>query len=453
MKFKNLEKNDIYCIPIGEIFGIEQDEVQILYAPLSGNYSLATPTTLEELDCAIENDNPQKQYVSLLKDFCRRDAFVFDRIPNDTSGLHDIDILVNSKCNFHCIYCYSAKGRSTQELSFETIKTFIDYLFDGHQNSSEPYSIHFSGGGEPLMSFDVIKQTIEYIHIACERGNRHTYKLGVVTNGSLLTTEIAKYLHENNVEIIISFELLERLQNMERGHYSLVASNIDALSDCQIPFGVRTTFTPQSVTCMCEMVETVVHRFPCIRGLTFDVVLAPSLFPTPHDLEKYYSSFLDNYYKAKQLGKSLGVNIFSVAAEPLISLRERYCTGKFVLTPWGKITTCARVSSPKDDYYSRYEFGSISNESVDINDGLFCEIMKQCNIYSIPRCKSCYARWNCGGGCQLFYHQYATDYHRIKCDFTRNALRLQLFNMIKERYYRQTGRAIEEYVRTKIKTE
>ena len=48
----------------------------------------------------------------------------------------------------------------------------------------------------------------------------------------------------------VSFEILKYFQNLERGSYDKVAANIDMMLDMGYSFGIRTTFTLDSV---CQM--------------------------------------------------------------------------------------------------------------------------------------------------------------------------------------------------------
>lgn len=162
-----------------------------------------------------------------------------------------------------------------------------------------PYIINFSGGGEPLLSFDLIKRTVNYIEQVNQDKN-YIYNIGLVTNGSLITPEIIDFFQEHKIDMAVSFEILERLQNKERGSYDKVSANIDMMLNRGYPFGIRTTFTPESVTCMCEMIDELATRFPKLKRVVYDTVLAPSLFDSPEDLRKYYDTFLDEYWKANR---------------------------------------------------------------------------------------------------------------------------------------------------------
>ncbi len=454
-----MKEENVFYIDISDYLNSNDVKEGILYAPLGGNYGLIT----HEEYCLLKSQQ-DKYHKDVWKSLSKETEGLVDHFRTDTAELYQIDILANNKCNFSCTYCYSAAGRSSQVLDFAKVKTLVDFLFKSNHNPKQPYIIHFSGGGEPLLSLDLIIQTVAYLEEASSEGNRHPYKLGIVTNGSLVDEPTAQWLHSKNIEIVISFEILEHLQNKERGNYKLVSSNIQRLSALGIPFSIRTTFTSEGISYMSDMVEEVYNKFPGIRNLTFDVVLAPRLFPQDNDLRDYYRRFLDGFYKAKERGKELNIGVSCLAAEPLYSLRDRMCNGKFVLTPWGELSACSRVTSSIENHYNHYRFGYVSHNAVVIDEEHFAMIMDDSNIhsetgqsgYQLLDCRKCFARWNCGGGCSLFNKMFPPDtadgnvqgvhFHEARCEFVREALRRQLFSVIRHRIQKKYGVEIDKYI-------
>lgn len=438
MNYQHLTDNNIFAIPIGEAFEKASDDVFIVYAPLNGNMTLATRKMVEDLELTANGENPSEEQSKLLHKFTSVGNFPIYRLPKSSHEMFQIDILSNYTCNFKCIYCYSAAGRSSQQAKFEDIKTVIDYLFKSGKKQINPYIINFSGGGEPLLSFPLIQQTISYIHEVTANTN-YRYSLGVVTNGSLLTEDIALYIKENVVDVAVSFEILEDLQNKERGSYDKVSKNIDMLNRLEVPFGIRTTFTPESVTRMSEMVEELHIRYPYLRKVVYDTVLAPALFPTPQDLETYYDNFINGFYAAKALGEKYDILVQSIAVEMLQMVRDRTCQGKIVLTPSGSISSCARVSSPKEALYNEHIYGEVKDGQLLLDEKRFTSIMDECNIYSQEICHNCFAKWNCGGGCRLFNQSFSEPFQQVRCNFVRKAVRKQALIILSERYSSDTG--------------
>lgn len=438
MEFQHLIDKNIFPIPVGETFGKEPNGVFIIYAPLNGSMSLATKPMLIELEEAVSNVSYAGEQKMILEKFTAPGKFPVYRLPNSPHKMFQIDILCNYTCNFKCIYCYSAAGRSSTQAKFEDIKAVIDYLFCSGKKQTNPYIINFSGGGEPLLSFPLIKRTVSYIQEVTTDTN-YQYSLGIVTNGSLLTEEIALYLKKNVIDVAVSFEILKDLQNKERGSYEIVSQNIDMLNRLEVPFGIRTTFTPESVKRMTEMIEELHSRYPYLRKVVYDTVLAPSLFPTPKDLETYYDNFINGFYEAKALGAKYDILVQSIAVEMMQMVRDRTCQGKIVLTPSGTISSCARVSSPKETLYNEHIYGEVKDGKLILDEKRFSDIMNECNIYSQEICHNCYAKWNCGGGCRLFNQSFSEDYQTVRCNFVRKALQKEALQTLSKRYQVATG--------------
>ncbi len=449
MEFQSLANRHIFAIPAGDIWNVEGNRIYMVYAPLNGCISLATPQNINDLELCAEGMGNRNVQCKTLEAFQAKGTVPVHYLPQTPHDLYQIDILVNYTCNFKCVYCYSAAGRSSKQVEFDKIKAVIDYLFCSGKEQKNPYIINFSGGGEPLLSFDLIKQTVDYIHKVNE-GKNYIYNIGLVTNGSLITSEIIDYLQEKQVDMAVSFEILEKLQNKERGSYDKVSANIDMMLERDFPFGIRTTFTPESVSIMSEMIETLARRFPKLKKVVFDTVLAPSLFPTPDSLANYYGIFLNEYYKAKKLGIEKGITVESTAVEMLSMVRDRTCGGKIVLTPMGTISSCARVSSPQEELYDKYIYGTTADGILVFDEERFRSIMSSCNIYSQPMCASCFARWNCGGGCLLFHHSFSSDYEKVRCDFVRKALKKQLFVVLSANHEKTMHTSLYNFIAEKI---
>ena len=444
-----LSQMNIFPIAVGDYWNIEKERIYLIYAPLNGHFSLASHQTVVDMEASANGKIDEEERKKLLGAFQAKGLVPFHHLPKSPHELYQVDILTNYTCNFNCIYCYSAAGRSNKQVDFDRIKSVIDYLFCSGKKQDNPYIINFSGGGEPLLSFDLIRKTVKYIH-QVNIGKQYRYDIGIVTNGSLITPEIVDFLQKEQVNMVVSFEILKHLQNKERGSYDKIASNLDMMLERGYSFGIRTTFTPDSVSCMCEMIGEVARRFPKLKRVVFDVVLAPSLFPTPESLQEYYNTFLDEFYKAKSLAIQNGIVLESVAVELLSMVRDRTCEGKIVLTPVGSISACARVSSPKEGHYEDYVYGCINNGMVDFDQKRFENIINHNNIYSQPLCHDCFAKWNCGGGCRLFNQSFDERYQKVRCDFVRRALKRQLLEALGKSFHKSTGKELKEFIAQKI---
>lgn len=108
-------------------------------------------------------------------------------------------LLLTQRCNLACDYCYV--GKSTERMTADLALRVVNFAFR-NTPLSEDIDIGFFGG-EPLLEFPLIQSVMEMIeqHPAFDPCR---VKLGIVTNGTLLSFEIARYLKQHNVALNIS---------------------------------------------------------------------------------------------------------------------------------------------------------------------------------------------------------------------------------------------------------
>lgn len=109
------------------------------------------------------------------------------------SNMREICINITRRCNLHCSYCYvydlvNKKNNNMKiDLSLEKIKGLVKLSsIDGV----------FLTGGEPFMHPDIR----EIINFFANAGK----KINIATNGLLIDSEMAEFLHHKNVTLLIS---------------------------------------------------------------------------------------------------------------------------------------------------------------------------------------------------------------------------------------------------------
>ncbi len=98
-------------------------------------------------------------------------------------------IHVTKECNCDCLYCYEKDKTSTY--AWEEIKELIDKIV--RYRTSDQFGIEFLGG-EPLLRWDLIKQSYEYLEGLSEV---NVMDYVITTNGTIVDEEIADYLSKN----------------------------------------------------------------------------------------------------------------------------------------------------------------------------------------------------------------------------------------------------------------
>ena len=164
---------------------------------------------------------------------------------------------VTNQCNLACTYCYeygedkivdTANGSQPKFMSIETAKQSVEFMLKEAGDNPVAHLTFF--GGETLMNFPVLKETIAYARQrAAEVGKEVDFSL--TTNATLLKPDVIKYLVENQVGVTISFDGPPEVQNKFRvfhngtGSYDIIAPKIKELLKQQRtrPVGARVTLT------------------------------------------------------------------------------------------------------------------------------------------------------------------------------------------------------------------
>ena len=104
-------------------------------------------------------------------------------------------VLTTNKCNYKCIYCHNEGQEEKNQNQNISLEQFIKYFSIALKVGIE--EVRFSGG-EPLVNTETLKM-IEWLN-----GNSNV-EIGLATNGSFVTEEIARKLGETRVMVTLHF--------------------------------------------------------------------------------------------------------------------------------------------------------------------------------------------------------------------------------------------------------
>lgn len=313
------------------------------------------------------------------------------------SGLKNMMWLPNNRCNFNCSYCYSAFGRNGEEITISKLKTALDFFFGRKESSHERLTISILGGGEPLLSWNLIKKALDYAYSLAEK--RGVYlPVSLVTNGSILSDDILEYSKRNKISISVSFDILPDIQNAQRGHYDLVVANVRRMVEYGLDVAFNTVITEANVDRMNEMILSMIHNTPGVKKVSFKSLITDSLFKDAGHRQNYYRKFVDGFYEALDLAKKNDIWLTSPYYNNALCISDRYCPGKFVVTSQGDISICHCVGSSKDKLYDKFIYGKIEQGEVVIDEEKLDSILAH-DSQRNERCQTCIAHWHCAGGC------------------------------------------------------
>lgn len=433
MNYTKLHENEIYPLPIE---GYEQ--TFLVYAPLSGIFFRLGVDDVERLENVLSGNNPDDKEARELLDYVVA-AISNKRLitsKRTTSELHKLTILPTYRCNFKCTYCFSAQGRSNHSLNREKALAAIDFFIDRKRTKLNDLWLAILGGGEPFLTPDLTAEIIEHArHRSKEQGFR--LGIGLTTNGSLYNARLSKVMVQNCVNLGVSFEVLEDIQNRQRGNYGKVVSTVNRYLDEGVDLTVKSIITPLNVNQLEMMVHELHRIMPGVKKYKLQIVEDSAMFADLDTMRKFYDDFSRNFFGAQKIGFSFGMDVYVLASKMLDQLVEHYCGGEMCLNPAGGITVCHRYSSHSELGYDDFCYGHIDDNCiVHIDEEHFAQLMSH-DIYHSPKCSHCFAKWHCGGGCLAQSTIYDNAHIDVICqwtrDFTYKILLQQLQNKIKDK--------------------
>lgn len=311
-------------------------------------------------------------------------------------------LLTTNKCNFNCKYCFingNLETKKSENMSLDVLNKSLD-LFSRSINKTKKSEILFYGG-EPLLNFNIIEHATNIIENKINTNELNNIKFNIITNGSLVSKSIAKFLYENNFGIGISIDGPQkihdkmRIYSNGRGTYKNVLNGYKNLINQGNKVGISCTISNHNYLNLKSVLEHFIKTLNC-KNVGFNLLLDSFKFKNKNDLD----TIVDNILEAYDLGKTEGVFEDSVSkiGNPFYKEYIRYincgaCGRQIVVLPNGKIGPCQACLDDAKIFNK-----NVFNENDIIKNKTFLEWSNR-SSYTISECKSCIAKSICGGGC------------------------------------------------------
>ena len=340
-------------------------------------------------------------------------------------------------CNLACKYCFAEEGEyhgHRELMSLEVGKKAIDFLI-ANSGKRRNLEIDFFGG-EPLMNFDVVKEIVAYGR-SLEEANNKKFRFTLTTNGILLNDDIMEFANKEMDNVVLSIDGRKEVHDQMRpsrngkGSYDVILPKFLKFAESrnQTKYYARGTFTRNNL----DFSEDVKHLAELgFEQISVEPVVGLETEPyaiRKEDLPKLYEEYdkLAKYMiERKKAGKDFNFFHFMIdlSGGPCVAKRLSGCgsgTEYLAVTPWGDLYPCHQFVGEEE-----YLMGNVNDGVVrtDLREEFKCS-----NVYSKPKCKNCFAKFYCSGGCSANsykFHHDINDTYDIGCDLQRKRVECAL---------------------------
>lgn len=312
-------------------------------------------------------------------------------------------------CNLRCKYCFADEGEYNGHkgvMSIETAKRAIDYVI---KRSGPRKNIEIDlFGGEPTMIMDTIKEIVQYARENQSKWNKNI-RFTMTTNATLLNDEMMEFMDEEMGNIILSLDGRKEVNDKVRiksdgsGSYDDILPNIKKMISKRTKgktYYVRGTFTRENTDFYNDVVAMLNEGF---KEISIEPVVLEDGHPLAlreEDLPKIFENYdmlYEDMAKRKKEGKAFTFYHFNIDLQggPCVYKRISGCGAGFeyvAITPQGEVYPCHQFVGKEE-----YKLGSVYDDTFNSN---LSKEFKKAHIYNKPKCKGCWARFYCSGGCQ-----------------------------------------------------
>ena len=336
-------------------------------------------------------------------------------------------------CNLACRYCFAEEGEYHGRralMSFEVGKKALDFLVANSGNRVNLEVDFF--GGEPLMNWDVVKQLVEYGR-SLEKSNNKKFRFTLTTNGILLNDEILEFVNKEMGNIVLSIDGRKEINDKMRpfrggqGSYDIIVPKFQKVAESrdQMNYYVRGTFTHNNLDFSKDVLHLADLGFkqisvePVVAQPTDDYAIREEDLPI---LKEEYDKLAVEMIKRKKEGKAFNFFHFMIDLQggPCVAKRLSGCgsgTEYLAVTPWGDLYPCHQFVGNEKFLMGNVDTGVVRD---DIRDEFKC-----CNVYAKDKCKKCFAKFYCSGGCaanSYNFHGNINDAYDIGCELQRKRI-------------------------------
>lgn len=314
------------------------------------------------------------------------------KIKRYSSNILNLTMAPTTMCNMKCSYCFEKIEKT--KIDKKIINAIINFVHNQIKSKKIKVVSVTWFGGEPLLEINIIKKISKALLEICDK-YRIDYEAKIITNGILLTEEIAKLLvQECKVfDAQITIDGLSNTHNSRRRYelgngFEIIMNNILRCKRI-INIQIRINIDSNNIDETYKLIDYLAEQDNLKDEVYVYIAKVEGDFDncfTSKQYSKYHIDLLD-YLKKKKFYYSINRTFPNPSAVSCGSITNN----SFVIDSLGNIYTCLSQIGCVEK-----RIGDIFN-GVDINNNYSKWLNVECN----DQCNKCSFLPICNGGCPL----------------------------------------------------
>lgn len=324
-------------------------------------------------------------------------------------------LIPTNSCNLQCKYCFIGKLNEAPNFMDEGTALTAVEKFNDHLKKNDQQGTLFFYGAEPLLNFSLIKKVVKYI-----KEKNYNIEFAMVSNGLLITDNIAKFIKEHNISLGISIDGMKNVndknrifKNSEEGSYDYVTNKINLLKTNNVDFGLSITVSKDLLKEKAKVLEWL--KDLNVKNISYNLLHFTEFDP---DWKKYYEEATEFIYNSNNTLYEYGFNE-DRANRKLKSFYER----KFKFSDCGAVGGSQITICPNGDIEICHGYWNRKNNKIsNINNIKSLEEIFETEQYKEwnnnitlkkEECLKCEAIYICGRGCPKQSKELFGDENKI----------------------------------------
>lgn len=315
-------------------------------------------------------------------------------------------LFLTTACNLRCRYCYASGGEHPQTMDPAVAEAAIDFVVANAAAAGDaPVLVAFHGGGEPTLAVSLFESCVARAREGCARAGLEL-STALATNG-VMSDDVREFVAANLTSVMVSLDgpasVQDRLRPRTDGGPSFAAANrtLARLADSPCQVGVRMTCTADSLA------ETVAGVRYLVQNYRLDVIQLEPVFMCGRSLKggvqpPPVADFIETFRTCRALAACEGIPVVYSGARTGAPAHA-FCQASapsFNVTTSGEVTACYEVVDGDDPRAATFLFGAYDRTTRAFSfDEARIRDLQRLTVDNVPRCRRCFAKYNCAGDC------------------------------------------------------